>query len=510
MKSKIIDFYHNAKLMYILILGGIVGVFLPALVTGYILIDKNHNLKITNLKSFGQNTLVNLSSSLRGHLWDLREDLAKELLQTVILNRDIKSIAVIDTETNKVFASSTKPALEGENLIMFTKPITHNQQTIGLLKLVVTDYYVYEDIYALSNQFIIIFVSQLVLSLVLIFGMLFYKVLQPLRRLNMQAELFAKEDFSKKFVWYRTDEIGIVGKNFDNAREELFKAQLFSQNYKIKLQQEVEAKTKELQILNESLEERVSEELEKNKKQNIILQQQARLAALGEMIGNIAHQWRQPLSAITTRASSMQVKQEIGILEDREIHDTMEGIIKSANFLSQTIEDFRDFLRTDKIKKEFLMQKVIYDIYAIIKASYESNNIKMSFDIDNELKYIGNPNELSQVILNILNNARDALLINQIEKKYVSICTSKEENNILITISDNGGGIPAYIIDKVFDPYFTTKHQNQGTGIGLYMSMQIIRDNFDGNLFVKNEETLFEGKMYNGAKFTIELPINVK
>lgn len=507
MKNKISNFYKNTKLIYILILGGIVGILVPALVTGLILFDKNHNLKLTNLKSFGQSTLINLSSALRGHLWDLREDLANELIETIMLNRDIKSITVIDTSSNKIFASSVKPALEGENLFTFTKPIIHNQKTIGTLQLVITDYYVYEDIYALSKQFIYIFAGQLIVSFIIFFGMLFYKILQPLNRLNQQAVFFAKEDFSKKFIWQREDELGVVGRNFDAARDELLKAQQFSQNYKIKLQEEVDKKTKELKELNETLEQRVFEELEKNKKQNILLQQQTRLAALGEMMGNIAHQWRQPLSAITTRASALQLQEELGILKDNDIKETTDGILKSATFLSQTIEDFRDFLRTDKIKKEFIVEKVIYDIYNIIKASYEVSSITIHFNIEKNLSYVGFPSELSQVILNILNNARDALVSNNIEQKFVSIDVIKNEKEILITIYDNAGGIPESIINKIFDPYFTTKDQQQGTGIGLYMSMQIIQDNFNGNLYVKNEEIEFESLQYTGAKFYIQLPL---
>ncbi len=507
MKNKIVHFYQNTKLLYILILGGVVGILLPAIITGYILVNKNQNMRLANLKFMGNNTLTNLSIALRGHLWDLREDLTKELIETVIMHRDIKKIEVYDTTSKRVFVSYSKPPLPNEHLLTFTKPITHNGQVIGRLTLLLTEYYVFEDIYNLSTQFIYIFSGQLVLSLLLIFFVLYYKVLKPLKRLNHQALHFANEDFSKRFFWSRDDEIGIVGKNFDLARESLKKAQEFSQNYKHQLQKEVEAKTKELQVLNENLEERVQLELEKNKKQNILLQQQTRLAALGEMMGNIAHQWRQPLSAITTRASALQLRDSLGLVEKDELYTTMDGVIKSANFLSQTIDDFRDFLRTDKIKKEFEVNKTIYDTFNIIKATYEANKIAVVFDLQGELTYNGYPNELSQVILNILNNAKDALVANHIDNKYLLFRSYQTPNQLILSVSDNAGGIPENIINKIFDPYFTTKHQTQGTGIGLYMSMQIIKENFNGTFYVKNESIEFENITYLGATFYIELPM---
>ncbi len=297
MKNFIINFYRNTRLIYILILAAIFGILFPALITGYILANKNEQMRLNNLNFMGQNTATNLSIALRGHMWDLRDDLAKELIQTVIMHRDMKKIDVQDTTSNKTFVHVEKPSIEGENLLTFTKPITHQGKTIGKLTLVLSDYYVHEDIFRLKSQFFYIFAGQLFVSLILIFLMLYYKVLKPLQRLNHQAVHFSKEDFSRPFLWKRNDEIGIVGKNFENARSELLKAQEFALHYKEQLQKEVEEKTKELQELNENLKQRVDLELEKNKKQNILLQQQTRLAALGEMMGNIAHQWRQPLSA---------------------------------------------------------------------------------------------------------------------------------------------------------------------------------------------------------------------
>lgn len=253
----------------------------------------------------------------------------------------------------------------------------------------------------------------------------------------------------------------------------------------------------------------LKEEMKENKKKDMLLLQQSRLAAMGEMIGNIAHQWRQPLSAITSAISGLKLKQEYGILEDNDIVHTSDDIIKSANFLSKTIDDFRNFFKKDKIKEDFYIDDVIYSTFDIIKASYLNNLIDIDFDMEH-IQYKGYPTELSQVFLNILSNAKDALLSSNVDYRYVKISLKTTKDNIIISIMDNGGGIKDEIIEKIFDPYFTTKHQSLGTGLGLYMSSQIIKASFKGSIYAQNDNIEFQSKQYVGANFIIELPLLVK
>ncbi|MDY0328549.1 MAG: PAS domain-containing protein, partial [Arcobacteraceae bacterium] len=236
--------------------------------------------------------------------------------------------------------------------------------------------------------------------------------------------------------------------------------------YEESLEQEVTNKTKELNELNLNLENRIVDEVEKNRQKDILLQQQTRLAAIGEMMGNIAHQWRQPLSAITATISGLKLKEEFNILESNDIAKANDSIMKSAEFLSKTIENFRNFFSKNNFQKDFLVVDSIQDTLDIIKASYENHFIKVNLNTDTSVSYFGNENLLSQVMLNILSNSKDALLQNHIENKIVSISLMQEGENIKITIKDNAHGIPIDIIDKIFDPYFTTKHQSQGTGLG--------------------------------------------
>lgn len=272
--------------------------------------------------------------------------------------------------------------------------------------------------------------------------------------------------------------------------------------YEESLEQEVTNKTKELNELNLNLENRIVDEVEKNRQKDILLQQQTRLAAIGEMMGNIAHQWRQPLSAITATISGLKLKEEFNILESNDIAKANDSIMKSAEFLSKTIENFRNFFSKNNSQKDFLVVDSIQDTLDIIKASYENHFIKVNLNTDTSISYFGNENLLSQVMLNILSNSKDALLQNHIENKIVSISLMQEGENIKITIKDNANGIPIDIIDKIFDPYFTTKHQSQGTGLGLYMSSQIIQNHFKGMLNVSTVEDE-DGK---GAMFVVVFP----
>lgn len=259
--------------------------------------------------------------------------------------------------------------------------------------------------------------------------------------------------------------------------------------YEYQLEQEVKIKTEKLDALNENLKLIIQEEVEKNRQKDSLLQQQARLASMGEMIGNIAHQWRQPLSAITTAISGLKFKNEFGMMEPYDIIETNDSIIKNADFLSKTIDNFRSFFKKEQIKKKFFVANAILDTISLIKASYENNFIKLEVDLDENISYFGCSNMLSQVVLNILTNAKDAFLTTEIHNKVVSISLKEINDFIEIQIADNAGGISDNIKDKIFEPYFTTKHQSQGTGLGLYMSTQIMHNHFNGVLSVDNVET---------------------
>jgi PAS domain S-box-containing protein len=251
------------------------------------------------------------------------------------------------------------------------------------------------------------------------------------------------------------------------------------------------------------LKQKVEEEIEKNRRKDMLLQQQARLAALGEMIGNIAHQWRQPLSAITALISGLKVKQEFNLLEKGDIIQVSDDIIKNANFMSNTLDNFRDFFGNNQRKEKFFILQMVKETLNIVQGAYKNYKIIIDLDIEDSLFHVGVKNLLSQVLLNLLTNVKDAFLNKTVATKRVLISVKSDKQDIFIEVQDNAGGIDENIIDKIFDPYFTTKHQSSGTGIGLYMSIQIIQMHFKGKITCRNIVNEYDEK---GASFVIKIP----
>ncbi|AXX94032.1 MULTISPECIES: ATP-binding protein [Arcobacter] len=266
--------------------------------------------------------------------------------------------------------------------------------------------------------------------------------------------------------------------------------------------------SKRLKELNLYLQQTVNKEIIKNDEKNKLLFQQNKMAAMGEMIENIAHQWRQPLSIITTSASSIKLKKEYGVLEDKECEESLNYIIDTANYLSNTIDDFRYYFSPQKNKNLFKSIDLIEKALNIVKISFNKNDIKIIKEIE-DCEVLTFENELLQVIINILNNAEDELIKKEKDfEKYLFIKIVKEKNTLEIFIKDNAGGIKEEIIDRIFEPYFTTKHKSKGTGIGLYMCEEIINKHIKGTISVSNEKYVYQNKEYIGAMFKISIPIS--
>ncbi len=245
-------------------------------------------------------------------------------------------------------------------------------------------------------------------------------------------------------------------------------------------------------------------EIEKKQKEDLLFQQ-SKMAAMGEMLGNIAHQWRQPLSNISIASTGTKIQKEMNCLSDEQLYSALTSINDSAQYLSQTIEDFRSFFNpSDNKMNKFFIDDCLNKTLSLVKTQFISKNIEIIKNIEN-FELLSIENELIQVLINILNNARDSLVINQKEKKLIFINTYKKEDISYIEILDNAGGIENNIIDRIFEPYFTTKHKSQGTGIGLYMSEEIVRTHLNGNITASNEKYLYDGIEYKGAKFTITI-----
>ena len=258
-------------------------------------------------------------------------------------------------------------------------------------------------------------------------------------------------------------------------------------------------------IFSDITKEKEKEALLKEKES--VIYQQSKMASMGEMIENIAHQWRQPLSVISTAATGIKIQKKFNTISEEEEIQSLDSINESAQYLSATIDDFRHFLRNDKEFKNFILEDTLNSAIKLISSKLKNRDIKIVKDIQ-DIEIYGLRNEFIQVIINILNNARDALEDVNIEEKYIFINTYLNKNYIVVDIKNNAGKIPQDIIHRVFEPYFTTKHQSQGTGIGLYMSTEIITNHMKGSLIVKNEEFIYNNKKYQGPCFEIKIPIN--
>lgn len=247
-----------------------------------------------------------------------------------------------------------------------------------------------------------------------------------------------------------------------------------------------------------------------NKEQQHALVQQSKLAAMGEMIGSIAHQWRQPLNAVGVLAQEIQLKFQYGSLEKEEMNSLTEELQKYLEYMSKTIDDFRNFFKPSKKKTVFNVLSAIEESLEIVSQQLMHHNVEVKiqtesiYEKENSFEIKGFESEFKQVIINIINNAREAIDEHSkevdIAQKEINIKLIRTESELVVKISDNGGGIKEDVLSKIFDPYISTKYEQQGTGLGLYMSKLIIERNMSGNISAKN--------ISSGAEFEIALHVN--
>jgi len=258
----------------------------------------------------------------------------------------------------------------------------------------------------------------------------------------------------------------------------------------------LQANIQKVRELNEAL----IKEKEITEFQHKQLLSNSRSAAMGEMISMIAHQWRQPLSLINTVIATLKIKKELGILDNKIIDNSINKIEKTTNFLSSTIDDFRDYFKPNKIATTVNISNLFEKSLFFLKSELKQLDIEYDINIDPNISIVTYKNELLQTILNILKNSIDAFKEKKKSKKKISVVVVNNEESILITIEDNAGGIRTDILQKVFEPYFSTKSKN-GTGLGLYMCKTIINEHLHGNISLESNK--------NGTKVAIQLPDKV-
>ena len=258
-------------------------------------------------------------------------------------------------------------------------------------------------------------------------------------------------------------------------------------------------KETELEELNTTLKERVEAEVEKNKQKEQLIYQQSKQAAMGQMLNNIAHQWRQPLNAVSITVGKLEYASKKDILQKEDLDSSLQSIKSLVKQMSDTIDDFRNFFKPDKAKGYFGLLQCLKNSTSVVSEAYESQNIKISIICDPQIECFGYERELMQVLLVCFGNSKDAIEENGVKEGKITVVGKQTPHgDVSITITDNGGGVKNEIIHDIFNPFFTTKEEGKGSGIGLYMSKQIIEQGMQGSISAVNST--------DGLSVTIEIP----
>ncbi len=260
----------------------------------------------------------------------------------------------------------------------------------------------------------------------------------------------------------------------------------------------IKSAQQKLEELNRNLENKIEEELKKNREKDALLMQQSRQAAMGEMISNIAHQWRQPLNAIGIIVQNFSEAYKYDEMDQKYLDLKIAKIMSIISYMSETIDDFRNFFKPEKAAQKFFIKDTVDKAISFVEANFKGLNIDIKFVCKNNPVAFGYPNEYMQVVINILNNARDILIEKKDSEPYVRIDLYTSNGGSVLRIFNNGKQIEEDIKEKVFDPYFSTKHFSRGTGLGLYMGKNIIENSMGGKLYFENTP--------DGVEFVIDLP----
>jgi len=343
------------------------------------------------------------------------------------------------------------------------------------------------------------YISISVVLIILAVGYFFARWLtQPISTISDAASRVAHGDMTAHVDIQRSDEIGQLSRSFNLMVDALQQNRAKEQNYNQELERNVAERTQALDELNHTLDQRVRDEIAKRKEQESLLIHQSRLAAMGEMIGAIAHQWRQPLNALSLIMQNVSMQQRMGTLSEESMARMQEKSAQLVQRMSSTIDEFRDMFKPGKHSESFNLVQSLRSATGIMDGVFKNHNIELRLECDESIELFGVPGEFAQVVLNLISNAKDALLQSRQPNPYIVIRGYIDGGRVRLDVEDNGGGIPTDVLGKVFEPYFTTKDEGQGSGIGLYMSKMIVENNMSGRLLAANAE--------HGARFTINLP----
>jgi len=318
-------------------------------------------------------------------------------------------------------------------------------------------------------------------------------VIRPIRGLADVASRLAKRDFDAILPLHSDDEVGSLVTSFSTMRHDL-------QSYQTSLENEIVGHQRAevaLHALNQTLEQRIEEEITRSRQKDHLLIQQSRLAAMGEMVHNIAHQWRQPLNTLALVLSNLKDDYHFGTLTGASLDEDVARARRLLEKMSTTVDEFREFFRPDREKVPFDIGESVRQALSIVEATLHNHGIELKVELPDGLLAEGFPAQFAQAVLNLLVNAKEAILVHNGGESWIGIRLTSQDDKAILSVEDSGGGMPPDVLARVFEPYFTTKEQ--GSGIGLYMAKMIVERNMGGQITAENSE--------QGARFSITLPL---
>ena len=431
---------------------------------------------------------------------------AQEMLATLKGVPEV-AVAALYTADGRVFASYARsgqpavaaPSVAGPEGIRFEGPHLELVRTIQKKERPLGTLYLRADTATVNTRLtdylgILLLVSLAIGSGAFLLQRLLKRLVsQPLLRLSRMAESIAGGDLTTHVPVESSDEIGQLAGALNHMTIELAHSYALLE---VRVQERTEELTAALQKLLTETEERIHAIEELRRKEQLLIQQ-SRLAAMGEMLVNISHQWRQPLNVLGLKVQALALSHKMGEFSEELLYDSVAKAMEIIKHLSQTINDFQDYLTPNKEKMVFNVGQVIAKTVSLIEDNFSNQGISIDIGSTGEPQINGFPNEYGQVLLNLLMNARDAFAGHGAADALITIRSWAENGRAIVTITDNAGGIKEEIMDRIFDAYFTTKELGKGTGVGLFMSKTIIEKNMGGRLSVRNVD--------GGAQFRIEV-----
>jgi signal transduction histidine kinase len=412
---------------------------------------------------------------LAGQLGDLHDTLD----QVRQGNPEWRAVEVLDDRGRRLYplAGTPLPQPDSDD-IQHEFALRVSGSKIATLRVLISRAPLLAEIRGAQFQLIVALAVTTLLALALVAIMLEMTVRRPVGRLAIASHALAEGDFDAPLPPAGHDEIGELVDSFAHMRDEVRDAQ------------------QGLRQLAATLEQRVQQEVAHNREKDHLLIQQSRLASMGEMVHNIAHQWRQPLNALGLLIHNIRDDYEYGALTEENLHQAANDAQRLLERMSHTIDDFRDFFRPDREMADFDVGAAVRDAIFITEASLKHYNIEVVADIPGGIIAEGYPSQFSQAVLNILINAKEALQ-QRGSNGRIEVHLGAVAGRACVTVDDNAGGIPADTLPRIFEPYFTTKEE--GSGIGLYMAKMIVEKNMRGSIEASNTE--------GGAHFVISIPL---